>query len=98
MNKQQAKHSVGSGWHELLDRVYSHLPPEATIVDVKEKFGALRISVYGADVRYRNFLDGIESESTTICETCGQPGKLRDDLSWHKTLCDEHYQERNVGG
>ena len=25
-----------------------------------------------------------------ICEVCGNPGRLRTDRYWQRTLCDEH--------
>jgi len=30
----------------------------------------------------------MKKESETICEKCGQPGKLREELEWISTLCD----------
>lgn len=30
-----------------------------------------------------------EGKSETVCENCGKPGTLREDLSWIRTLCDD---------
>ena len=32
-------------------------------------------------------------ESAIICEATGKPGKLRNDLGWWRTLCDEEYDK-----
>lgn len=36
----------------------------------------------------------VESLSGYICQNTGKPGKLRTDLRWVLTLCDEEYEER----
>jgi len=52
---------------------------------------------YGAKRWFYNVLDPFaivneaEERSRHICEVCGQPGKLREDLVWVLTLCDEDY-------
>lgn len=35
-----------------------------------------------------------EEMSGHVCEVCGASGKLRTDLQWILTLCDEHYQKK----
>lgn len=59
------------------------------IVQVKEKFGTLRFYVNEST----SFIDGAiamaESMSASICEKCGNPGRLRSG-SYVKTLCDNH--------
>jgi len=84
---ENAKADVGNGWSELLDRVYENKPTHAIITQVKEKFGGLRIYFAPHSNLFSYFLDQIENESYTICERCGEPGKLRD-IGWVKTLCD----------
>ena len=37
---------------------------------------------------------GYEKKSGTICENCGSPGKLRTELPWVLTLCDNCHNER----
>ena len=43
-------------------------------------------------------IDGIiekwEKESANVCMSCGKPGKLRNDLSWIQTLCDDCYKKQ----
>jgi hypothetical protein len=88
-----------SGWHTListaLDTIESHLISGYIVLDqVKEKFGTLRIyyTDYSNDPDYvSGVIDFAESMSVHICEECGKPGKIRSDLSWMKTLCEDHY-------
>lgn len=60
-------------------------------VQVKEKFGGLRfyIDIESESIRKQvsDLVEQAEGKSFTICERCGQPGKVRFD-SWVKTLCD----------
>jgi hypothetical protein len=59
------------------------------IVQVKEKFGGLRIHVNLANDAMRQRIETAIQESFHTCEVCGQPGTLREG-GWIKTLCDEH--------
>jgi hypothetical protein len=40
-----------------------------------------------------NRIHKAEKESLTICEVTGKPGKLRTDIGWYRTLCDEEYEK-----
>ena len=92
ISREDAKLSVGPGWSKLLDEVYDRLEkfPDAYISQIKEKkWGQLRIYVYGVDEDTLEFIDEIEERSGTICEVCGEPGKLRDG-GWIVCRCDKH--------
>ena len=91
ISREDAKLSVGPGWGKLLDEVYDRLEkfPDAYVAEVKEKWGTLRIYVYGVDEDTLEFIDEIEERSGTICEVCGEPGKLRDG-GWIVCRCDKH--------
>lgn len=41
-----------------------------------------------------NLVDEYEEKSKTVCEMCGAPGKLREDLPWIQTLCVSCYAEQ----
>lgn len=68
-----------------------------TITDVKEKFGGLRF-YYDNSSMSDEFISGMvdfaEIMSEATCEECGRPGIIRTDLSWMKTLCNEHHMNR----
>jgi len=90
----------GDGWFDILWRLSGGLEPlveefeqesgcQFEILQVKEKFGGLRIYVSGAHDAIRQRLEAAKMESTRSCEICGQPGALRESR-WIKILCDEH--------
>jgi len=93
------------GWDEmvfeLLDKIVEIDTKKAVrIFQLKEKFASLRcyISITcDEDIPYDNeiyeLIDQYETKSFTICEECGNPGKPRRDIGWHRTLCDKHYKE-----
>jgi hypothetical protein len=85
-----AKQCVGRGWSSLIDRVYDALPEDTAVIDVKEKFGGLRIYVDSAPKEFWDLLQNLEKESMTMCEVCGRAGSPRK-TGWIKTLCDEHF-------
>jgi hypothetical protein len=88
------------GWFDILWRLCEDLEPSVTemeqetgsqfeILQVKEKFGGLRIHVNHANDAIRQRIEAAIQESFHTCEVCGQPGTLRED-GWIKTLCDLH--------
>lgn len=92
----------GAGWHplikELLDKLQNYVNrfPQLVnfrITQIKEKWGGLCVYTnFGTDV-INKCIEEYGEKSYTICESCGKPGVLRDDLSWIQTLCDECYKE-----
>jgi hypothetical protein len=88
--RENIKLMVGPGWAKLLDEVYDRLEkfPDSYISQIKEKWGRLRIYVFGVDEATLDFIDDIEERSGMVCEKCGKVGKLRTG-GWLKTLCDE---------
>ena len=96
ITRESMKLAVGPGWSKLIDEVYDRLEkfPDAYVSQTKEKYGTLRIYVYGVDEETLDFIDKIEERSGTICEQCGNPGLLREG-GWTLTLCDEHAKGRN---
>jgi hypothetical protein len=88
------------GWFDILLRLCEDLEPlvaefeqktecQFDILQVKEKFGGLRIHVNHANDAIRQRIETAIQESLHTCEVCGQPGRLREE-GWIKTLCDEH--------
>jgi hypothetical protein len=85
MTLELAKSQVKRGWWSLLDKAFEIA--DGQIVDVKEKFGALRIETVGVF----EDIDEIEEMSRTMCEICGDVGKtIQTSTGWYKTLCERH--------
>ena len=84
--------SVGKGWAPLVNRVFDKLETikgSIKIVQVKEKWGGLRIYTDYSNKELDKVIYDAEKESLEICEVCGKPGKLRGK-TWYYTSCDEH--------
>ena len=82
---------TGIGWENLLIEAFEELNKLDTIniVQIKEKFGTLRLYVGGSNYdQVDKIVDEAERKSAITCEYCGKPGKLRQ-TSWLKTLCDD---------
>jgi len=95
--------SCGAGWFPLLDRLCADLVKiqeseensSIQIDQIKEKFGGLRFYVQvGRSISERVYerISQAETESLTVCETCGSPGIPRTS-SWIKVRCDKCEQE-----
>lgn len=97
----QGLEAVGPGWHGLVQEAFVKLPPGHIIVQVKEKFGGLRIYFEipqkpyqhgeGAS-EYEALLNDLEMRSLKTCEECGKPGKPGGS-GWIKTYCEECRKE-----
>lgn len=90
---------VGGGWYDLIDNLCStlehhvkSLPEELKVdiyvVQVKEKFGLLRVYFNQETPFMSGAIAVVESLSGIICEDCGKTGKLRGG-SYIRTLCDK---------
>jgi len=62
-------------------------------MQIKEKFGTLRLYCGNVDETTNAVTDFAELMSATTCEFCGQPGKTYR-TGWYKTLCPTHALER----
>lgn len=91
---------IGIGWYQLVYDLAAGITLEAQkariptnseeypwVMQVKEKFGALRFYMSGANDEMRALINAAETQSYTICEQCGEPGELRRE-SWHHVACD----------
>jgi hypothetical protein len=84
----------GDGWTGLIYRLSAAITQHASAagldpvaVQVKEKYGELRIYVDGGDDVVDQLVDEAEAASSAICEVCGEPGTLRVK-GWMKTRCE----------
>ena len=69
--------------------------PQLQFVQVKEKYGTLRLYTNYVD----DYIDGVvnmaENMSAHTCEICGVPGKLTGN-GWYNTFCRRCAKERNI--
>ncbi|WP_288430145.1 hypothetical protein [uncultured Agrobacterium sp.] len=98
MRELRRKMSCDQGWHRIVERFHDAcaLSTGFGFLGAHEKWGGLRITYRCDQVATEACREAervaIEHAAVT-CETCGQPGKLRQ-TAWRKTLCDEHAGSR----
>lgn len=84
----------GPGWVALIDSTLRELAadcPESRIVQVKEKFGGLRIYLEDkTDETAKAILRRAEESSLRVCEVCGAPGQRMATHGWVRVRCDTH--------
>ena len=84
----------GDGWYSLIYAMCQEITaadPEAELLQVKEKWGHLRVYLHsGNSGKYKEvneIVRNYEALSAETCERCGEPGERRLG-GWIKTLCD----------
>lgn len=87
--------SIGEGWKPLVRDLLAkllELDPTIQILQVKEKFGGLRV-YYVSNRDTYDAADELVAEAEALaartCENCGKPGHTRTDRAYVITLCDE---------
>lgn len=90
---------VPDGWEALVTRLSEAVLAciqakglhDLQVVQVKEKFGALRFYLnYVAPDEVSALIRAAEEESGRTCETCGKLGERRTIKGWVRTVCPEH--------
>jgi hypothetical protein len=79
----------GPGWYNLIDYVSSKLEnlfQGIEVVQVKEKFGNLRVYLDHYTPEAEKITKFAEDESETTCEVCGKKGILITG-GWYKVRC-----------
>jgi hypothetical protein len=82
--------SIGDGWMPLLVPVVALSKKKGIpLVQVKEKFGGLRIYTDVADEELDAAIRKAEEKASHTCEICGnEEASLRSNKGWLTTRCD----------
>lgn len=88
--------NVSVGWRSMFlelckgikREIQKDLLNDFCILDVKEKFGGLRVYVLGANEEIERLLDEYEKKSRKICVGCGEPATHRT-LGWVRFYCEK---------
>ena len=86
---------VSLGWNLIIKNLIQDLIKlgwNKEVIQVKEKFGGLRFYINEGTDEIHQRIGEAELESMKTCEITGKPGKLRTDIGWYRTLCDEEYE------
>lgn len=79
-------------WQNLLGEGHTHRWPHA--LQIKEKFGSLRVYISHPDVSMREMIDLATARAEVTCDQCGELGSLRDLGGYMCTRCDLHADAR----
>jgi hypothetical protein len=89
---------IFDGWFDLVDEMSKKIvevDPEAVALQVKEKFGLLRVYIAGNEEAW-NVVAEYEDKSAFICEMCGTTENVTTNgKGWIKTYCDSCREERD---
>ena len=96
---------VHPGWFSILELLFnsiqSHIDFEqkrnpyleqVVVLQIKEKFGALRFYYTGGNEYISGLVAMAEAVSSTTCEVCGSYGRIRSNGGWLRATCDKHYE------
>ncbi|KQQ72456.1 hypothetical protein ASF70_13090 [Rhizobium sp. Leaf321] len=90
---EQARYvDVGVGWLPLIEDFLAS--GVSTVVELKEKFGGLRIDCFDDEPHQQLAKVLAEERSLWRCEVCGEPGFVRrppsPTFAWWACRCDSH--------
>lgn len=92
---------IGCGWVPLIDKMTTeiqqvldeHPDVQFSFAQIKQKFGELRIYADMNDAtgtkKIQEIIGRAEDEADVTCETCGQPGTLRNN-GYIFVACEKH--------
>jgi len=96
-------YECGEGWYKLIeccfDRIEEYIKEHEQevgleILQVKEKFGGLRIYYYGGDDYIENLIRETCKKSYEICESCGSTQNVSTkNLGWVYTRCEKCFKD-----
>ena len=92
--------SFGDGWYELVKKLCEDIEAATDfkvspqdlpyVAQAKEKFGGLRFYTNNGSEAVYQLISEAETKSSTICEYCGQAGKIQNtSRGWLKCMCDQ---------
>jgi hypothetical protein len=82
----------GDGWFDIVDKALMAMDPilregEIKILQIKEKYGGLRIYTTFTNDALDAIVARAEDEAKKTCEICGREGKMTCTHRWYRTLC-----------
>jgi len=90
---------VGPGWNDIVYDLHKKLEaekPDYQILQIKEKFGGLRLYLSPMPNPAWIAVSEAEKLSYETCEECGRPGKIWSRKGWVRTLCWIDYKVSEI--
>lgn len=86
----------GKGWNKLIIPILDYIDlynsghdDKIEILQIKEKFGGLRIYTSFSTPELDQLIDDAEEQSFKTCEYCGSTENISQTTGWIKTLCSK---------
>jgi hypothetical protein len=80
----------GEGWKRLYGPILDAASElNIPVLQVKEKFGQLRIYLGDSPDWLHQMVGIAEDMSAHVCEKCGKRGRIKNDNGWLKARCEE---------
>ena len=86
----------GKGWNKLIIPILDYIDlynsghdDKIEILQIKEKFGGLRIYTSFSTPELDQLIDDAEEQSFKTCEYCGSTENVTQTTGWIKTLCSK---------
>lgn len=91
----------GKGWNKLIIPILDYIDlynsghdDKIEILQIKEKFGGLRIYTSFSTPELDQLIDDAEEQSFKTCEYCGSTKNVSQTTGWIKTLCRKCMREK----
>lgn len=86
---------VEAGWLGIVERMFDSLSalPEhdsLAVSQIKEKFGGLRVHLFGGSDEAEPVVARAEAEAHRTCQFCGARGRIRSVKGWYANVCATH--------
>lgn len=99
LNLEDVLSHVPKGWHGLLTKGFKQmfdLGWDGTIVQIKEKFGSLRIYLpANTSQEIRMIVDLMENKTSNVCSECGEKA-THTSSGWVLFYCEKHTPENST--
>jgi len=91
---------IEPGWFDIIWRLCDDIkkldtPENFKFVQIKEKFGGLRVYAYNSNKEIEDLVEKAEKEAEITCEMCGTKENVTTEGSWIKVLCQPCRIKRN---
>ncbi len=80
---------VGKGWRGIVERVLAAIDGQAELIQIKEKFGGLRVYVRKGSGAVDEAIEQAEMDALYTCDVCGEDGRLGFE-GFIAVRCAEH--------
>ena len=88
---------IPEGWHKLFYMMLTDIDKydelgRWELIDVKEKYGEMRVAYTGGNKEINDIIEKYQWISQYVCEDCGMPA-TRESKGWIKHMCEDCWKD-----